>query len=144
MPSITTSLPNLEVEGPILEVHFWIPLILEEQYKKEGKPIPPPIIVKALIDTGASTCVIQDNIPKQLGLQPVGAIKINTPSCQNHECYQYFMRMIFPVQGLTYEGPFTATSLGGQNIGSLIGRDVLKQGILIYIGYINQFTFSLL
>lgn len=144
MPSITTTLPNLEGDGPVLEVHFSIPNILESQYRKSGKPIPEPIIVKALIDTGASSCVIQSDIPQKLGLQPVGATKINTPSCQDSECYQYFMRMILPQQGLFYEGVFTAAPLSGQNINSLIGRDVLKQGILIYIGYVNQFTFSLL
>ena len=32
--------------------------------------------------------------------------------------------------------------LGGQHIECLIGRDVLKHGVLTYIGYINQFTLS--
>jgi len=134
----------LELDGPILEVHFLISSELENKYLSEGKTIPPPVIVKALIDTGASTCVIQDGIPQQLGLQPVGVIKINTPSCNDHNCYQFFMRMVIPAQNLVYEGTFTAAPLLGQNISSLIGRDLLNQGILIYIGYANSYTFSLL
>jgi hypothetical protein len=32
--------------------------------------------------------------------------------------------------------------MGGQNIQCLIGRDILQHGVLIYIGYSNQFTLS--
>ena len=102
------------------------------------------MIVKALIDTGASACVVQKEIPEQLKLEPIGVLKINTPSSKDHECYQYFMRMIIPSHGLTYEGPFIGAPLEGQDVCCLIGRDVLQSGILIYIGYNNQFTLSLL
>lgn len=143
MPSLTTANPNLQVEGPLIDVHFLISTELEKKYREEGKPVPEPIVVKALIDTGASHSVIQEEIAKTLGLRPVGAIKINTPSSKDHECYQYFIKMLLPKHNLAYEGTFTATPLEGQNIQCLIGRDVLAHGTLIYIGYINQFTFSL-
>jgi hypothetical protein len=32
--------------------------------------------------------------------------------------------------------------LAGQHIQGLIGRDVLAQSVLVYIGYTNQFTVS--
>jgi len=54
------------------------------------------------------------------------------------------MRMLIPSHGLIYEGPFIGASLDGQDICCLIGRDVLQSRILIYIGYNNQFTLSLL
>jgi len=144
MPSITITSPNLQVDGPTLEVHFLISKELEEKYVKDGKEIPKPIIVKAQIDTGASNCVVQEDIPMRLGLQPVDSIKITTPSTKDHPCYRYYMRMIIPAHNLTYDGLFTAAPLAGQNITSLIGRDLLGQGLLIYIGYANQFTLSLL
>jgi len=144
MPSVTTQSKNLENEGPILEVHFLISRELEEKYKKDNIPIPEPVVVKALIDTGASACVIKKEIPEKLGLNPVGATNITTPSSKNHECYQYFMRMVIPSHQILVELPFIATPLDGQEISGLIGRDVLKNGILIYIGYANQFTLSLL
>jgi len=144
MPSVTLNPENLESEGPILEVHFLIPSELEKKFIEEKKPIPEPVIIKSLIDTGASACVIQKEIPEKLGLEPMGVIKINTPSSKEHECYQYFIRMVIPSHNLIYEGAFIAAPLEGQNISCLIGRDVLKSGILIYIGYANQFTLSLL
>ena len=144
MPSVTTNLPDLQKDGPLLEVHFIISSELERKYKEENKPIPPPVIVKALIDTGASACVIALGIPLNLGLEPVGVANISTPSSKDHKCYQYFMRMVMPTHNLTYEGVFIGAPLEGQEINCLIGRDLLKDGILIYIGYMNQFTFSLL
>lgn len=144
MPSLTQNQPNLEKDGPLIEIHFFIPSDLERQYKEQGKTIPAPVIVKAMIDTGASHCVIQEGIPKKLGLNPVGSTKISTPSCNGKYCYRYFLRMAIPAHQLVYEGPFTAVPLQGQNIECLVGRDVLKHGILIYIGYANMITFSLL
>jgi len=144
MPSVTAVSENLEKEGPIIEIHFSISQELEKKYKEEGKPVPKPIATRALIDTGASACVVKKEIPQALGLEPIGVIKISTPSHKDIECYQYFMRMVIPVQGIAYQGPFIAAALEEQNINSLIGRDILANGILIYIGYMNQFTFSLL
>lgn len=143
MPSVTISSPDLYKEGPILEVHFLIPLELEKKLKEEGKEIPSPVIVKSLIDTGASNCVVKKEIPEQLRLEPTGVIKINTPSSKEHECYQYFMRMVIPTHGLIYQGPFIGAPLDGQEISGFMGRDLLKHSILIYIRYNNQFTLSM-
>lgn len=66
MPSLTTANPNLQVEGPLIDVNFLISSELEKKYREEGKPVPEPIVVKALIDTGASHSVIQEEIAKRL------------------------------------------------------------------------------
>ena len=144
MPSITIPSANLQLEGPTVEVQFLIPRQLEEQYKKEGKAVPAPINIKALIDTGATNCVVRQDIPSALGLQPVDIIGVNTPSAKDHKAYRYFMRMLIPSTNITYEGLFTALPLDGQTISSLIGRDLLAFGLLLYIGNANQFTLSLL
>lgn len=144
MPSLTKTQANLIVEGPRVEVHFLVPNELEKRYKEEKTEIPKPVVATAMIDTGASHCVLQTSIPEALGLKPVGTMKISTPSCKDKECYRYFLRMMIPSHNLTYEGTFIAVALEGQGINCLIGRDLLANGILIYIGYANQFTFSLL
>ena len=145
MPSVTISNLSLQNDGPILEVHFCIPQQLEQQYVAQGTPIPAPVIVKSLIDTGCFSCIIQDGIPQKLGLVPIGSTTITTPSSQAHNYYAYFMRMIIPTHNnLSYEGVFIAAPLQGQNIECLMGRDLLANGILIYLGNANQFTPSLL
>ena len=141
MPSVTSTLSE---DGPVVDVKFILSSELEKKFIEEKKTPPQPISARALIDTGASHCIIKEDIPKQLGLEPVGAVKINTPSTKEHLCYQYFLRILFPSHNLIYEGVFTAAPLEGQNIQCLIGRDVLKDSILIYIGNMKQFTLSIL
>jgi len=95
-----------------------------------------------MIDTGASGSVIDPNTAKQLGLQPVGVVSIATPSSANVLCPQYVVRLLFPnnviIQAIAIEAP-----MQGQQIQCLIGRDVLALGVLVYTGYLNQFSFSL-
>lgn len=145
MVSITVTHQNLHMQGPTLEAHFAVSQELENTLRNAGKNVPEPIKVKSLIDTGATSCVVQEEIPKKLESAPVGKIKISTPSHNSYECYQYFMRLViqYPGAAITYEGTFIAAPLDGQDIQCLIGRDFLSNGVLIYIGYANQFTISL-
>lgn len=39
MPSLTRNNPNLQIEGPIIEVHFLISTELEKKYREEGKKV---------------------------------------------------------------------------------------------------------
>lgn len=141
---MTARLPDLKEEGPILNLEVQIPTDLEKQFKKSNTDIPESVIVKALIDTGASHSVIRSTVVEKLKLTPVGKVKICTPSTADHECLQYFLRLRFPKHDLTYQGVFTATGLDGQSVECLIGRDILSDAILIYLGKDNSFTLSLL
>lgn len=141
MPSFTAQLPNLQALGPTVDMRVWIGTPVENALKKAGSVIPSPVAVKGLIDTGATGSVIQASIAKALGLQPVGIVSISTPSSANVPCYQYLVRLVLPnnviVEALAIEAP-----LQGQLVQCLIGRDVLAHGVLVYTGYINQFTLS--
>jgi predicted aspartyl protease len=141
MPSFTTQLPNLQALGPVVDMRVWIGTPVEEALKKSGDSLPDPVLVKGMIDTGATGTVIQPEIAKKLRLQPVGVVTISTPSSENVPCYQYIVRLIFPsnviVEAIAVEAP-----LKGQHIQCLVGRDVLAHGVLVYTGYINQFSLS--
>lgn len=96
----------------------------------------------AMIDTGASHTVIRDDIPAKLGLNQVGEISANTPSATGVRCYQYAVDMILPDNVRIQNIIVSAMPLEDQPIQCLIGRDILAKGVLIYIGYVNQFTLS--
>ncbi len=119
----------------------WIGTPVENALKKAGSQIPGPVPVKGMIDTGATASVIQPHIASTLGLQPVGVVSISTPSSANVPCNQYLVRLVLPnsvvVETLAIEAP-----LHGQQVQCLIGRDVLAHGVLVYTGYVNQFTLS--
>jgi predicted aspartyl protease len=131
----------LQALGPVVDMRVWIGTPVEEVLKKSGDSLPDPVLVKGMIDTGATGTVIQPEIAKKLRLQPVGVVTISTPSSENVPCYQYIVRLIFPsnviVEAIAVEAP-----LKGQHIQCLIGRDVLAHGVLVYTGYINQFSLS--
>lgn len=86
--------------------------------------------------------MVQEGIAARLGLLPIGTTLITTPSSTNVPCAMYAMRLIFGEGRIVVEGTFIEAPLQQQNIQCLIGRDVLVHGVLVYIGYINQFTFT--
>ena len=141
MPSFTTQLPNLQQQGPMVDVRLWIGTPVEGALKKSGNKIPQPVQAKALIDTGATGTVIHPELVKQLGLKPIGIVSITTPSSENVPCYEYIIRIMFP-NNVVMESFAVEAPLKGQQIQCLIGRNVLARGVLVYTGYINQFTLS--
>ena len=148
MPVVTTQVSNLQAVGPILDVQISPSPMAIHAMQQAGTLVPAPISVSAMIDTGASNCVIQSGLPQQLGLFPVGSQLINTPSSENVACMQYLLRLsFFPTGGLlmpvNFDSVFTEAPLKGQNIQCLLGRDFLVHAVLTYIGPTNSFAISL-
>ena len=71
MPSFTKQVPDLHGTGPLVEIQLAVGSIIEEVLRKDDQSVPTPAIVNAMIDTGATGTVIQDDIPAQLGLNPM-------------------------------------------------------------------------
>jgi predicted aspartyl protease len=125
----------------LVDIRIVVGTPVEEALKKAGQKAPAPVTANAMIDTGATGSVINPAIVQQLGLQPVGAVNISTPSSASVPCYQYSVRLLFP-NNLIFETIATEIPLKGQQIQCLVGRDVLAHCVLVYTGYINQFTLS--
>ncbi|MBN1572645.1 MAG: hypothetical protein JW984_05540 [Deltaproteobacteria bacterium] len=140
-PSFTLQLPNLQTQGPIVEVRIAVGKIIEDTLKKGKKKIPDPFNATAMIDTGASSTVIREDIVDHLNLKTIGYIYVNTPSSTNVLCYEYLIRVLFP-NNVIAEVIAIAAPLKNQHIQCLIGRDLLSHSVFIYTGYINTFTLS--
>jgi hypothetical protein len=81
-----------------------------------------------------------DEIDTRLGsIDP--ALAINTPSSIGVLCHQYAARLIFP-NNVVGEAVVIEAPLEGQHVQGLVGRDILSEAVLVYIGYTNQFTMS--
>ena len=143
MPSLSIGIPNLQQSGPIIEILIGLSQPVLEALKKEGKPTPELRRCNAMIDTGASSTVIKEGISKELNLKSRGVTNISTPSCSQYETVTFDVAIIFPQHNIVrpivtvIEAP-----LERQNIDCLIGRDLLKDAILIYEGYANRFILS--
>lgn len=141
MPSFTAQIPNLQALGPIVELTLTLHPDVEAALAERGEIAPPPISAYALIDTGASATVIQEELVAKLDLQPIGVELVTTPSSINVRCYKYLARFILP-NNITWEGTVIAVPLQNQAVQCLIGRDILSRGVLVYLGQANTFTLS--
>ena len=129
--------------GPRLPVQIGITEKLASTYADQGQEIPTPIDGYALFDTGASRTCVDEAVLRNLGLQPVERISMATPSGLG-EASIYTCALYFPGYPLPDLDPsFVAgVQLQGQDYIALIGRDILRNMILIYDGPGARVTFA--
>ena len=144
MPSITLPISEL---GPVIEVALQLSKPHRSLLAKHGLPIPQPILVKVLVDTGASaTCIDQAHL-KLLGIKPTGVVLMYTPSTKGKpvHCNQYDIDLSVIMGGAIHHLqtlPLIETVFTGQGIDGLLGRDALAHGLLIYNGSEKEFTLT--
>jgi hypothetical protein len=98
-----------------------------------------------LVDTGASTTVIDPALLAPLGLTPTGSVMCHTPSTAGAPVAfdQYDVMLV--IAGSSTDSPAWIipaipafeSHLSSQGIHGLIGRDLLDRAILVYNGPIN-------
>lgn len=129
--------------GPLVEVLIGPSRLYAQVLTSRGKPVPPPVKATAMIDTGASGTVIAPGIIAQLGISAIGRTTMSTPSTTLPiAASKFHVALALPNNVVIHSVVAIEAPLGGQHIDCLIGRDVLRHGVLTYIGYINQFTLS--
>jgi predicted aspartyl protease len=139
MVSITTQAPYLKENGPTCEVVIKPSDRTIAQLKVEKKDISLAKI-RALIDTGAQTTAISQEIVEKLKLVSRGTAKIYT-SAKNAEIRQeYDIALEFDHNAYIPVLRVIGANLKDYSIDCLIGRDVLQHGTLIYKGKKNEFT----
>ena len=110
--------------------------------RQQSKPVPNPVEITSLIDTGASGTAVKPEVIRQLQLTPRGVTNIATPASAAHPCNVYDVSLTFANGVIVPVITVIEVPLEGQVIQGLIGRDVLAHGILIYSGYTNTFSLS--
>ncbi len=143
MPHLTASLQNLAATGPVLNLMVTVSQGLAQALRARGRPVPAPVSVMAMIDTGAAATVITPAVAAGLAIQPTGTSLMVTPSThQPVSALQYHVDLVLP-NNLTVHGVRAiAAPLLGQHIQCLIGRDVLSFAVLTYLGHANMFVLS--
>lgn len=92
-----------------------------------------------MVDTGAGRSVIQKGLAAELGLEPVGAVEIDTPSSVDLASMEYLVRFWFSDR-LSVESRALEAPLPVPELRALVGRDVLSQGTFLYDGRRARFT----
>jgi hypothetical protein len=109
------------------------------------------VAVIGLIDTGACGTCIDPAVLAPLELQPTGVVSIHTPSTGGSavQVLQYDVDIFLvanPGQNSVRSFstvPIIEAPLVGQGIQALIGRDILKDCLLIYDGQASSFTLGI-
>jgi hypothetical protein len=129
------SATRLATEGPLLPVTISVPPSLITVLQAHNRPVPPPMSGQALIDSGASLCMVDEQVARSFGLPPFGTMPINTPAGPT-QCATYPASLSFPGTPLPNVEffDFITGPLQGQGIIALIGRNVLRDFVFIYNG----------
>ena len=115
--------------------------------KNLQRPIPVPIHVRGLVDTGASCTAIDVDVIKALGITPTGRTSVLTPStgAKPHECNQYDcgITLLHTTTQLNLS-PIAAieSRLSHQGFHVLIGRDILRNCLFFYNGAVSRFALA--
>jgi hypothetical protein len=77
MPTLTIP---LAAEGAIVEVALLVSGPRQAALLAAGLPVPPTMLARAMIDTGASCTVIDPSVVKHLSLVPIGIAAVHSAS----------------------------------------------------------------
>lgn len=133
---------RLRQDGAIVNIQIQVPAALAQQLQAQGKPVPPPQIVKGMIDTGASISTVADEVASAAGLQQVGSVPIGgVGGMSTRPIYSgYFGMPDYGVAVDPIEIAGVSLPVGGFQV--LVGRDVLKALELTYTGPYGAFALT--
>lgn len=144
MPHLTQ---QFSISGPIIDVLVGVSHPKRDALLAAGFPVPSPVPMRTLIDTGASSTCVDPYIIQALSLTPSGSISIHTPSTNGAalNCNQYDISLVLihPKLSFTFGAlPVIESNLISQGIQALLGRDVLKECLFIYDGASGLYTLT--
>jgi hypothetical protein len=135
--------------GPVINAFVGVSGPRLAALTKAGVPIPNPVLVRALVDTGASHTVVDPTVMKALGLDPRRIAKTITPStgATPHKCFTYDISFHVPLGTATslfskLAWEVSSLELKHQGFEVLLGRDILAEGMLVYDGRANTFALA--
>ncbi len=148
MPIITGSITR---HGAVVDSFIGVTTTRRGLLTRNGFTVPPPLPIRALIDTGASVSGCSPKVFERLDLRPVTDIHILTPSTKPdapHLCGLYRVSWSLVAEGTVH---LFAPALDvivadgfhpDEGIDALIGRDILSRCAFQYWGTSSQFLFS--
>lgn len=128
--------------GLLLPVEISIPPALANILISQGIVLPKAVTGNALVDTGATSCCVEESQLIGLGLKPIGQVNVcgqSGPKLQN----VYIARLSFPGTPIpVLDIRVIGVQMTGQNLLSLIGRDLLRHCVLVYNGPMGSYTLA--
>jgi predicted aspartyl protease len=137
---------QVKPDGAIVEALICVSDGLRDALMKEGKAVPFPIKIQALIDTGAGCTCVDPQIFKELNLTRKGTCTLATPSTGEKPCevdeYDVSIKILGVPATPFYLGTVAVAAIAPVAYQALIGRDVLEHFLLSYNGRSKFFTLA--
>lgn len=133
--------------GPLIDLWICVSRQRASALRNAGLQPPDPVQVRALIDTGASLTCVDSRVIAQLRIPATGTITGHTPSTGGTPATfsQYDVALVIDnpkIHVVKFTLPVAESNLHQQQIGALIGRDILDSTTLFYNGTSGTFSWS--
>lgn len=137
-------------QGPLIRIAINLPAAALHQLRAQRQPLPPPVEVLALVDTGADVTVVDPDVVARLvlsGLLPGQMLYVNAPALGPPvPVFEYIVSLSLPV-GVARPLRFGSLvvverSIGALGYQALLGRDVLASCGFFYDGPGQRFTLA--
>lgn len=136
---------DVEGDGPLVDVLVGLSAHTQQALRNAGRPVPAPVSLRALIDTGAEVTCIDPRLLSQLvaaGLKHVRFVFSHLPAIGAiNFAVEYAVSLSVvhqsgnPKNNLVLRNhPVIEQPLGAVGYQALLGRDVLDHCILVYNG----------
>ncbi len=135
------------VSGPLVDLFVGVSKAREGALKLASQPVPAPMRVRGLVDTGASGVCIDPSVITTLGLVPTGASTCYSPTTgAKGEIKNTYDIALYLVHSsghfLPSAVPAIESVLAVQGFEVLIGRDILSNCLLVYDGPNGTFALA--
>lgn len=143
MPHFTLSIGP---DGPMLDAVVAVSEGRGLSLQAANQPLPSPVKIRALLDTGASCTCVDPSVPAALGLTPTGIAQLTVASGATEPREEFDVSLFIPAKPGDAPMVFrtikvVATPLkAAQGFDALIGRDILSLCVVTYNGSVNLFT----
>ena len=136
--------------GPILTAIVTVSQPKAAALHAAQQPIPGPVTIRALVDTGASCTCVDPAVLTSLQLTPTGSTTMHTPSTGAAPATADQYDVGLAIYAAANQAPLFLTTVPvigaalvhAHGIHALIGRDILSQCVLHYNGATGTFTLA--
>ncbi len=129
--------------GPCVAVLIGLAQSIAAQLAPHGQSVPDPVSGWALIDTGATTTCIDDQLAQSLRLPVIDEVPILSASHADTKVYVYPTQMEVADHGKVDVPRAIGANLKPSGLVALLGRDYLQHCVLNDHGITGEFTLSL-
>jgi predicted aspartyl protease len=130
------------VDGPVIDLGIWMARPLAHAMVAQGRMVPPPQTIRALIDTGADRTAIHPSALALIASPPSGTIRVRRPGSTTaiRRVNLHDVRLAFggavtsPTRSSWVEVESAAVVPADPGVLALIGRDMLAHCQFVYDG----------